>query len=63
MCELWGGADIEWGGADIEWGGPDIEWGGTDIESAETNGEIIHVLHFKECEAHHSKFDCIFNVC
>ena len=27
---------------------------GADIESAKTNYEIIHVLHFKECEAHHA---------
>jgi len=33
------------------------------IESAKTNDEIIRVLHLKECEAHRSKFDCIFNVC
>lgn len=33
------------------------------IESAKTNDEVICVLHFKECEAHWSKFDYIFNVC
>jgi len=36
---------------------------GADIESAKTNDDIICVLHFKECEAHQSKFDCIVNVC
>jgi len=36
---------------------------GADIENAKTNDEVIRVLHFKECEAHRSKFDCIFNVC
>ena len=36
---------------------------GADIESAKTNDEVICVLHFKECEAHRSKFDCIFDVC
>ena len=35
---------------------------GANIESAKTNDKIIRVLHFKECESHQSKYDCIFNL-